>query len=109
VEIKQDFVEGYRYLAVIHRQRGRRDAAVEAAARGLAIAPGDLELRYLQGQGIGELWPEIAATGPAAAAALAGLAYETGDVPGAVEALDRGIARWPGDAELQSLRARVSP
>jgi tetratricopeptide (TPR) repeat protein len=109
VEIKQDFVEGYRYLAVIHRQRGRRDAAVEAAARGLAIAPGDLELRYLQGQGIGELWPEIAAKGPAAAAALAGLAYETGDVPGAVEALDRGIARWPGDAELQSLRARVSP
>jgi tetratricopeptide (TPR) repeat protein len=109
VEIKPDFVEGYRYLAVIHRQRGRRDAAAEAAGRGLAVAPGDLELRYLQGGGIGELWPEIEAGGPAAAKALAGLAYEIGDVSGAVEALDRGIARWPEDRELRSLRGRVSP
>jgi tetratricopeptide (TPR) repeat protein len=109
VEIKQDFVEGYRYLAVIHLQRGRRDAAAESAARGLAVAPGDLELRYLQGREIGELWPEIEAQGPAAAKALAGLAYEVGDVPGAIEALDRGIARWPEDREMQSLRGRVSP
>lgn len=109
VEIKQDFVEGYRYLAVIHLQRGRRDAAAEAAAQGLAVAPGDLELRYLQGRKIGELWPEIEAGGPAAAKALAGLAWEVGDAPGAVEALDRGIARWPEDGELRSLRARLSP
>lgn len=109
VEIKQDFVEGYRYLAVIHLQRGRRDAAAEAAARGLAVAPGDLELRYLQGQEIGELWPEIEAKGPAAAKALAGLAYEVGDVSGAVEALDRGIARWPGDSEMRRLRTRIGP
>ncbi|MFL6198978.1 MAG: hypothetical protein ACJ76J_07365, partial [Thermoanaerobaculia bacterium] len=107
VGIKQDFVEGYRYLAVIHRQRGRPDAAAEAAARGLAVAPGDLQLRYLQGRGIGELWPEIEVKGPAAAKALAGLAYEVGDASGAVEALDRGIARWPEDRELRSLRGRV--
>lgn len=109
VAIKQDFVEGYRYLAVIHRQRGRPDAAAESAARGLAVAPGDLQLRYLAGRGIGELWPEIEAKGPAAAKALAGLAYEVGDASGAAEALDRGIARWPEDRELRSLRGRVSP
>ncbi|HWN41272.1 MAG TPA: tetratricopeptide repeat protein [Thermoanaerobaculia bacterium] len=109
VEIKQDFVEGYRYLAVIHLQKGRRDAAAESAARGLAVAPGDLELRYLQGREIGELWPEIEAQGPAAAKALAGLAYEVGDVSGAVEVLDRGIARWPEDRELRSLRGRMAP
>lgn len=107
VEIKQDFVEGYRYLAVIHLQRGRRDAAAEAAARGLAVAPGDLELRYLQGREIGELWPEIEAKGPAAAKAIAGLAYEVGDAAGAVEALDRAIARWPEDRELRGLRSRL--
>ncbi|HVG10756.1 MAG TPA: tetratricopeptide repeat protein [Thermoanaerobaculia bacterium] len=109
VEIKQDFVEGYRYLAVIHLQRGRREAAAESAARGLAVAPGDLELRYLQGSKIGELWPEIEAQGPGAAKALAGLAYEVGDVSGTVEILDRGIARWPEDRELRSLRGRVAP
>ncbi len=109
VEIKQDFVEGYRYLAVIHLQKGRRDAAAESAAKGLAVAPGDLELRYLQGREIGELWPEIEAQGPAAAKALAGLAYAVGDVSGTVEILDRGIARWPEDRELRGLRGRVSP
>jgi tetratricopeptide (TPR) repeat protein len=109
VEVKQDFVEGYRYLAVIHLQRGRRDAAAEAAARGLAMAPQDLELRYLQGREIGDLWPEVEARGPAAAKALAGLAYEVGDAAGAAEVLDRGIARWPQEPELRSLRARLSP
>ena len=108
VEIKQDFVEGYRYLAVIHLRKGRRDAAAESAARGLAVAPGDLELRYLQGSRIADLWPGIEAQGPTAAKALAGLAYEVGDVSGAVETLDRGIARWPEDRELRSLRGRVS-
>jgi tetratricopeptide repeat protein len=108
VEVKQDFVEGYRYLAVIHLQRERKDAAAEAAARGLAVAPGDLELRYLQGGQIGELWPEIETKGPAAAKAIAGLAYEVGDTAGAVEALDRGIARWPEDRELRSLRVQLS-
>lgn len=109
VEIKQDFVEGYRYLAVIHLQSGRREAAAEAAGRGLAVAPGDLELRYLQGREIGELWPEIEARGPTAAKALAGLAYEVGDVSATVEVLDRGIVRWPEDRELQGLRGRVAP
>lgn len=107
VAIKQDFVEGYRYLAVIHLQGGRRDAAAEAAARGLAVAPEDLELRYLQGREIGELWPEIELKGPAAAKALAGLTYEVGDRAGAVEALERGAARWPQDTELRDLRARL--
>lgn len=97
VEIQQDFVEGYRRLAVIDLKRGRQDAAAETAARGLEVAPGDLELRYLQGREIGELWPEIEAQGPAAAKALARLAREIGDVNGAAEVLDRGIARWPGD------------
>jgi hypothetical protein len=108
VEIKQDFVEGYRYLTAIHLRRGRRDAAAESAARGLAVAPGDLELRYLQGREIGEIWPEIEAEGPVAAKALAGLASEVGDVSGAVEVLDRGIARWPEDRELRDLRGRLT-
>jgi len=107
VEIKGDFVEGYRRLAVIDLQKGRRDAAAESAARGLAVAPGDLGLRYLQGREIGELWPEIEIQGPAAAKALAGLAHEIGDASGAAEALDRGLARWPEDRELRELRGRA--
>lgn len=107
VEIKQDFVEGYRYLAVIRLQQGSRDAAREMAARGLAVAPRDLELRYLSGVGIAEIWPEIEARGPQGAMAMAGLAYEVGDVAGTVEALDRGIVRWPEEQGLRELRARV--
>lgn len=107
VEIKQDFVEGYRYLAVIRLQQGSRDAGKEIAARGLAVAPRDLELRYLSGVRIGDLWPEIEARGPRGATAMAGLAYEVGDVAGTVDALDRGIVRWPEDPGLRELRARV--
>lgn len=109
VEIKQDFVEGYRYLAVIRLQQGSREAAKEIAARGLAVSPRDLELRYLSGIRIGDLWPDIEARGPQGAMAMAGLAYEVGDVAGTVEALDRGIARWPGERGLQELRARIGP
>ncbi len=107
VEIKQDFVEGYRYLAVIRLQQGSRDTAREIASRGLAVAPRDLELRYLSGVGIAEIWPEIEARGPQGAMAMAGLAYEIGDVAGTVEALDRGIVRWPEERGLRELRARV--
>lgn len=105
--IKRDFVEGYRYLAVIHLQAGRRDAARDAAARGLAVAPKDLELRYLRGAGISEIWPDIEARGPAAANAIGGLAYEVGDVNGSLEAIDRALARWPEERRLGEIRERL--
>jgi tetratricopeptide (TPR) repeat protein len=107
VAIKRDFVEGYRYLAVIHLQAGRRHAAKEAAARGLAVAPDDLELRYLGGAGIADLWPDIAARGPAAANAIGGLAYEVGDVNGSLETIDRALARWPEERRLREIREQL--
>lgn len=107
VSIKRDFVEGYRYLAVIHLQSGRREAARDAAVRGLAVAPGDLELRYLRGTRIAELWPDIEARGPAGANAIGGLAYEVGDVSGSLEAIDRALARWPDERRLREIRERL--
>lgn len=107
VEIKRDFVEGYRYLAVIHLQAGRREAARDAAAQGLAVAPKDLELRYLRGAGIAELWPDVEARGPAAANAIGGLAYEVGDLNGSLEVIDRALARWPGERRLREIRERL--
>lgn len=107
VAIKRDFVEGYRYLAVIHLQAGRRDAAKDAASRGLAVVPKDLELRYLRGERIADLWPDVEARGPAAANAIGGLAYEVGDVNGSLEVIDRAVARWPEERRLREIREQL--
>jgi tetratricopeptide (TPR) repeat protein len=112
VAIKQDFLEGYRYLAVIDLQRGRRESAAGFARRGLEIEPGDLELRYLERRAGGEpldgFWEEAAPAGAGRIASLAGLAFEVGDAAGAAEALDRGIARWPESRALYPLRVKLA-
>jgi hypothetical protein len=108
VAVKQDFLEGYRHLAVIDLQRGSRAKAAESARRGLEIEPGDLELRYLkmraEGRPPGGLWAEADS---AQLETLAGLAFEVGDAAGAAEALDSGIARWPERSSLRDLRAKL--
>ncbi len=108
VAIKQDFLEGYRYLAAIDLQRGSRARAAESARRGLEIEPGDLELRYLkmraEGQPPNGLWAEADA---ARLEGLAALAFEVGDVAGAAQALDSGIARWPERSSFRQLRAKL--
>ena len=112
VEIKSDFLQGYRMLAVIDLQAGRRESASQFAARGLAVDPDDLELRYLEarakGEGIAALWPAIEAKGPAAAEGMAALAYEVGDAAGAAEILDRALARFPDTRTLYRTRIQLA-
>ena len=101
VEIKQDFVRGYRFLAVIDRRMGRTS---EWAARGLEIAPGDVQLRYLAG---GVAFERIAS--PEEAAGLAALAYEVGDLAAAEQIVRDATARWPDDPRVQSIARRLLP
>ena len=99
VEIKQDFVRGYRMLAVIDARRGRRS---EWAARGLEVAPDDLQLRYLAGE---DIVPAI--DSPDVAAGLAALAYEVGDGTTAERIVRTAVARWPDHRRLRAIATRL--
>jgi hypothetical protein len=80
VEIKQDFVRGYRFLAVIDLQRRNLNEAEKWARLGLEIAPGDLQLRYLAVYAAGEpVEPILAGLDANAARGMAALAFEVGD------------------------------
>jgi len=109
ISIKQDFLAGYRHLAAIDLQRGKPISAADFARRGLDVEPGDLELRYLEDRASGRspthLWDE--AGDPAHLESLAALAYEVGDAAGALEALERGIARWPGHRAFTMAQDRL--
>lgn len=102
VEMKQDFIRGYRLLAAIDLQRGQKEQGVAWARRGLEIAPDDLQLRFLAGE-------DVLATidTPQTAAGMAALAYEVGELAKAQQIIESGVARWPGDARLRSLALRL--
>jgi hypothetical protein len=99
VEIKQDFVRGYRVLAVIDRQRGIES---DWAKRGREVDPADIQLRYLAGEDVS---PVIHS--PADAAGMVALAYEVGDGAGAARFAAEGRARWPSDARLAEVSRRL--
>ncbi|HKQ61049.1 MAG TPA: hypothetical protein VJS92_07145, partial [Candidatus Polarisedimenticolaceae bacterium] len=101
VQIKQDYVRGFRYLAVIDLRLGRRQSAVRWASRGLAIDADDPELLYLSGA-------RVEPHDPATAQALAALAFEVGDSAGAAAVLDRGLARWPEQRSFYPSRVKVA-
>ena len=102
VEKKQDFARGYRLLAAIDLQTGRRAEGVAWARRGLEVAPGDLQLRFLAGE---DVLPAI--DSPQEAAGMVALAYEVGDLEKAQLLVNYGISRWPEDARLRRLSARL--
>jgi predicted Zn-dependent protease len=99
--IKGDDPATHRYLAVIERRLGRRDRSASAAARGLAAAPDDLELRYLAGE-------QVEPRDPRSTQALASLAFEVGDAVSAAALLDRGLARWPGERSFYPARVKLA-
>lgn len=99
-EIKQDYLDGYRYGAVLARQNGDHVQAGMVARRGLEIAPTDMQLRYLNGQRVEPSTAEEAMT-------LAGLAFEVGDRSTTLRVLDAAIARWPGEKRLRDARGAV--
>ena len=100
VEIKQDFVRGYRFLAVIDRQMGRQS---DWAKRGLEIDPHDIQLRYLAGE---DVLSRIDSA--ETAAGMAALAYEVGDGAGAKRMVEAGLTRWPENVRLRQIDMRIS-
>jgi len=111
VAVKQDHLPAHRLRAVVALRRGDRDAALDAARRGLEIAPADPELVYLAARARGE--PAAAAAGfeeldLRAAERTVSLAYEVGDGAGAVALLDRAIARWPGHRAFYPRRVKLA-
>jgi len=102
VEIKQDYLDGYRYAAVIALQNGERERAVTIAKRGLDVAPKDAQLRYLATGRI-----ERPATAEEAAT-LAALAFEVGDAAASARVLEEAVARWPENRVLKLQRERLS-
>jgi hypothetical protein len=102
---------------VIALARGRCRAPRSATRRD-GVAPTDAGLLYLAGtariegrtgDGPAEpVWTRAAEAGPEDLKRIAALAFEVGDVEGAADALERGIARWPGDSSLYDLRIRVA-
>ena len=103
VSIKQDFVRGYRLLAAIDLQRGRQAEGVAWARRGLEVEPEDIQLRFLAGEDVA---PEIDT--PATAAGMVALAYEVGELAKAQAIAQSARARWPDDARLRRLAARLN-
>ncbi len=99
--IKGDDPAPHRYLAVIERRLGHRARSESDAARGLAIAPDDPELRYLAGD-------PVDPRDPRTTQALAALAFEVGDGAGAAAVLDRGLARWPGERSFYPARVKLA-
>jgi len=99
VEIKQDFVRGYRVLAVIDRQRGIES---DWAKRGLEVDPADIQLRYLAGEDVSSRIHS-----PSDAAGMVALAYEVGDGAGAARFAQAGRTRWPNDARLAEVSRRL--
>jgi tetratricopeptide (TPR) repeat protein len=109
--IKQDFLPAHRHLAVIALRRGDPDEAAQAARRGLEIAPGDLELRYLAKRARGGPPPTFwtgAGKAPQDLEVLAGLAFEVGDLDGAAAAVQSGLARWPSHGPFHRIRAKLA-
>lgn len=101
VAIKQDFVRGYRLLAAIDLQSGRRDAGIRWARQGLEVAPGDVQLRYLAGE-------NIVVQSAEEAAGMVALAFEVGDLTVAQRMTEQSLARWPEDERLQRISARLN-
>ena len=99
--IKQDYLDGYRYAAVIALQNGDRDGAAKIARRGLDVAPADAQLRYLSGARVEPSSADEAMT-------LAGLAFEVGDRATTVQILESAIAKWPEEKRLRDMRAAAS-
>lgn len=102
VEMKQDFIRGYRLLAAIDLRRGQKEQGVSWARRGLEVAPDDLQLRFLAGEDVLAIIDR-----PETAAGMAALAYEIGELAKAQQIVESGVARWPGDARLRGLAARL--
>lgn len=96
-EIKHDYLDGYRYGAVIAHQSGDRRWVEKVTERGLEVAPDDLQLRYLNGQRVEPASPDEAMT-------LAGLAFEVGDRATTLRVLDTAIVKWPGEKRLRDAR-----
>lgn len=110
VEIKHDYTEGFRYLAVIELRQGRNQTAARFAQRGLAVDQDDPDLLYLAARaeglhGIGDRFERLE---PPRAYALASLAFEIGDTEGAVAMLDRGLALWPDHRSFYSGRVKLA-
>ncbi len=110
VDIKQDFVRGYRLLAAIDLRRGRQAEASNWASQGLEVAPDDLQLRYLAaraaGRSLADVLTEIKT--PEVAAGMAALAFEVGDIATAQRITEEGVARWPSDPRLTALQTRLA-
>lgn len=110
IRIKQDFLDGYRHLAVIELRLGDPKNAADVARLGLRIRPEDLELSYLllraKGDEESEVFRRTEEAGPRAVEAVAALAFEVGDRDGANALLARGLSRWPAHVPFHRLRAR---
>lgn len=102
VEIRQDFIRGYRLLAVIDARKGRDAESRQWALRGLEIDRTDLQLRYLAGEDITE---ELES--PEIAAGMASLAFEVGDTAGARRIAHAGLQRWPEDPKLRKIAQQL--
>jgi len=102
--IQPNYVDGFRYLAVIDLRQGRpKDAALRAVS-GLEIEPDDPQLTYLrlraQGAPIAPLVDRLASLGAQRSLSLASLAFEVNDPGGASALMEAGLARWPQDREF---------
>ena len=112
VQVKQDYAQGYHYLAVIDLRLGRRESAATSAAEGLRISRGDLGLRYLRLRATdGDMRETLEAFDrlePRRAHALASLAFEVGDITTTVKLLDRGLERWPQERGFHQSRVNAA-
>lgn len=113
VGVKRAFPMALRHLVVIDLRSGNVERARRRAEKALALAPQDVELRYLGYRAAGhpppaDFWETLVDGGAAAVETVAGLAFEVDDVQSARHAAGLGAARWPERPSLHDIRFRLA-
>lgn len=112
IRIKQNDIQSFNYLAVIDLRLGQNASAARFAEEGLKIDPRSLELMYLRQRATGgpiqEVLDRFAQLESKRAHTLASLAYEVGDLEGAIDMLERGLAQWPRERLFYQSRVKLA-
>eukprot|EP00632_Arachnochrysis_sp_CCMP2950_P005298 CAMPEP_0185706472 /NCGR_PEP_ID=MMETSP1164-20130828/21927_1 /TAXON_ID=1104430 /ORGANISM="Chrysoreinhardia sp, Strain CCMP2950" /LENGTH=320 /DNA_ID=CAMNT_0028373877 /DNA_START=184 /DNA_END=1146 /DNA_ORIENTATION=- len=105
IRVKKDFIKGYFRLAVALRALKRYKDAVDNIKMGLAVDPGNADLKK-QASEMEEIMRKEKVV------ALAAKAHElaqNSDFGEALKTIDRGLALDGGNKELTTLKARIEP
>lgn len=105
IRVKKDFIKGYFRLAVAQRALKKYKEAVDNIKMGLAVDPGNADLKKLASEMEEIMRQEKVASMTTKAKELA----QNGDLGEALKTIDRGLALDGGNKELTALKNKIKP